>query len=76
MTPQEYAQFLYGKFYGIPLYIKTVKECCNIVVDQIIASRKDDAIFDDTFMSTSEYHTPHPMYLSYWLQVKEKINEL
>ncbi len=76
MTPAEYAQFLYNKFYGIPLYIKTVKECCHIAVDQIISSRKDDAIFDDTFLLTSEYYSPHPMYLNYWLQVKEEINKL
>ena len=25
------------KFYGIPLYIKTVKECCNIAVDEQIS---------------------------------------
>jgi hypothetical protein len=76
MTPAEKAQDLYLKYYGIPLYIKTVKQCCNIAVDEIIASRKDDTKFDDTFFSTSEYHTPHPMYLSYWLQVKEEINKL
>ncbi len=37
MTPREYAQHLYGKFYGIPLYIKTVKECCHIAVDEQIS---------------------------------------
>jgi hypothetical protein len=36
MTPKEKAQRLYLKFYGIPLYIKTVKECCNIAVDEQI----------------------------------------
>jgi hypothetical protein len=37
MTPKEKAQLLYGKFYGIPLYIKTVKECCNIAIDEQIS---------------------------------------
>ena len=76
MTPEEKAQELYLKYYGIPLYIKTIKECCHIAVNEIIESRKDDAKFDDTFFSTSEYHTPHPMYLSYWLQVKQEIDKL
>jgi hypothetical protein len=76
MTPAEYAQYLYLMYYGIPLYVKTVKECCNIAVDEIINSRKDDSNFDDTFLVTSEYHTPHPMYLSYWLEVKKEIDKL
>jgi hypothetical protein len=37
MTPQEYGQYLYNKFYGIPLYIKTVKQCCHIAVDAQIS---------------------------------------
>ena len=76
MTPQEKAKHLYGKYYGIPLYIKTVKECCHIAVDEIINSRKDDSAFDDTYLITSDYYTPHPMYLNYWLQVKQEIQKL
>ena len=77
MTPQEKAIQIYNKFYGIPLYLKTVKECCHILVDQIIESREDDGAFDDTRSVTgSEYYSPHPMYLTYWLQVKEEINIL
>ena len=76
MTPQEKARQLYDKFYGIPLYIKTVKECCMIAVDEIISSRKDDSQFDDTYLITSEYYTPHPMYLSYWNLVKQEIQKL
>jgi hypothetical protein len=76
MSPQEKAHQLYGKFYGIPLYIKTVKECCYIAIDEIIKSRSDDQGFDDTFLSNSEYHTPHPMYLSYWKQVKDEIDKI
>ena len=53
MSPAEYAQYLYLMYYGIPLYVKTVKECCNIAVDEIINSRKDDSNFDDTFLVTS-----------------------
>lgn len=37
MTPKEKAQQLYLKYYGIPLYVKTVKECCNIAVDEQIS---------------------------------------
>ena len=30
------AERLYGRFYGIPLYIKTVKECCMITINEMI----------------------------------------
>ena len=77
MTPQEKAKQLYSKYYGVPLYIKVVKQCALIAVDEIIESRKDDGAFDDTLSSTSsEYYTPHPMYLTYWLQVKEEIDKI
>ena len=36
MTPKEKAQELYNKFYGIPLYIKNVKQCCHIAIDEIL----------------------------------------
>jgi hypothetical protein len=36
MSPKQKAQEIYMKFYGIPLYVKTVKECCHILVDEII----------------------------------------
>lgn len=36
MTAKEKAKQLYGKFYGIPLYIKTVKECCMITINELI----------------------------------------
>jgi hypothetical protein len=60
MTPKEKAIQLYNKFYGIPLYIKTIKECCYIAVDEILESGKDVDEFND----------------SYWLSVKEEINKL
>ena len=37
MTPAEKAQQLYLKYYGIPLYVKTVKQCCIIAVDEQIS---------------------------------------
>ena len=77
MTPAEKAKEIYNKFYGIPLYIKTIKQCVLIAVNEIIESRKDDSRFDDTLLSTSsEYYTSHPMYLTYWLQVKQEIEKL
>jgi hypothetical protein len=77
MTPQEKAIQIFNKFYGIPVYLKTVKECCHILIDEIIESREDDGAFNDTkWGNNSEYYSPHPMYLSYWLQVKEEINKL
>jgi hypothetical protein len=36
MTAKEKAIDIYNKFYGIPLYIKTVKECCRITINEII----------------------------------------
>jgi hypothetical protein len=36
MTAKEKAIDIYNKFYGIPLYIKTVKECCHITINEII----------------------------------------
>ena len=77
MTPKERALEIYNKFFHIPLYVKTLKQCCYICVDEIIKSRKDDASFDDTLLSTSsEYYTPHPMHLTYWNLVKEEIEKL
>ena len=65
MTPKQKASELYDKFYGIPLYIKTIKQCCNIVADEII----------------KEYGTYYKIevdgkYVSYWQEVKEEINKL
>ena len=42
MTPKEKAQELYNKFYGIPLYILTVKQCCHITIDEILGSMGAD----------------------------------
>ena len=54
-----------------------VKKCALIAVDEIISSREDDGAFDDTLSSmSSEYYTPHPMYLTFWLQVKQEIEKL
>ena len=70
MTPQEKAKQLYGKFYGIPLYIKTVKECCHIAVDQIIETLSND--IKDLDVQGSVLID----LIIYWKQVKEEINKL
>jgi len=45
-----------------------------ITIGEIIKSRKDDSRFGDTLLSTSsEYYTPHRMYTTYWLRVKQEI---
>ena len=87
MTPKEKALELVREMYG---YIFDggkheeaedawfiAKQCALKAVDEIIKSRKDDDIFDD-YMSVggSDYYTPHPMYLTYWLQVKEEIDKI
>jgi len=84
MTPQEKAEELYQKFYnnygyyGMPAdAIIHSKQCALIAVDEIIESREEDGHFDDKLLYTgSDYFTVHPMYLTYWLQVKEEIEKL
>lgn len=88
MTPKEKAEDLVGKFKtplilsdtdaGEEIICTTIsKECALIAVDEIIYSRKDDTRFNDTLSSTSsEYYTPHPMYLTYWNKVKTEIEKL
>jgi hypothetical protein len=70
MTAQEKAKQLYGKFYGVPLYIKTVKECCHIAVDQIIETLNND--IKDLDVRGSVLID----LIIYWRQVKEEINKL
>ena len=44
------------------------------VVNEIIESRKEDSAFDDIhFAKGSKYYTPHPMYFTYWNEVKNEI---
>lgn len=53
------------------------KKCATKTVNEIIKSREDDKSFDDTLLSTSsEYYTPHPMYLTFWKQVLTEIDKL
>jgi hypothetical protein len=69
MTPAIKAIDLYSKFLS--------KEFALLAVDEIIKSRKEDTSFDDTLSSTSsEYYTPHPMYLTYWNLVKNEIEKI
>lgn len=64
MTPAEKAKQLYLKYYGIPLYVKTVKECCHIAVDEII-----NLINTKTRDKTYEL-------VPYWDEVKQEIDKL
>jgi hypothetical protein len=70
MTPKEKDKQLYGKFYGIPLYIKTVKECCHITVDEIIETLNYD--IKDLDVRGSILID----LIIYWRQVKEEIEKL
>lgn len=84
MTPKEKAIELCNKFMphvrwkmGQDDVKARAKSCALIVVDEIIESRKDDGNFNDSLASvSSEYYTPHPMYLTYWLQVKKEIEQI
>jgi len=65
MTPEEKAIQLIGVV-GVATAI--------FVVDEIMKSRKEDSAFDDIHLAKgSEYYTPHPMYFTYWKEVKNEI---
>jgi hypothetical protein len=82
MTPKEKAEELVNK-YSIWCWNEVVcdyeiaKQCALIAVNEIINSRNDDGGFDDTLSSVSnEYYTLHPMYFTYWQEVKQEIEKL
>jgi hypothetical protein len=77
MTPQEKADELYVGYWHLTNDSRIAKQCALIVVNEIIESREDDSAFDDTMWeNASEYYSPHPMYLNYWLKVKIEIEKL
>lgn len=84
MKPREKAEQLYRDAFNRWCYelshdknVATAKNAAEYICDQIIESRREDGSFDDTLSSTSsEYYSPHPMYLTYWKQVKEEIRGL
>ena len=78
MTPQEKAAQLVVD-YQVKIRLLDYKEavqCAMVTVDEIIQSREEDSRFDDKLYTTQEYHTPHPMYLSYWIEVKQILEKL
>jgi len=77
MNPKQKAAYLVVKYMSKVVSKQVAKECALVNVDEIISSREDDGAFDDTLSSTSsEYYTPHPMYLTYWMQVKQEIEKI
>jgi len=88
MTPKDQAKSIVEEFYfALPNngYLNIGKNNCSqrwteaincalICVNRIIESRKDDKGFDDRMSATgSEYYSPHPMYLTFWLNVIKEI---
>lgn len=67
MTPQEKAKQLYGKYYGVPLYIKSVKQCCYIAIDQII----ECTLPSSDFGGDINKHT-----VEYWQEVKQELEKI
>jgi hypothetical protein len=65
MNSKEKAIEIYNKFYGIPLYIKTIKQSCNIVIDEIMQE-----------LTALPYGLEYLNRINYWLEVKEEINNL
>ena len=68
MTPKEKAKEIYDKYYGIPLYIKTIKQCCNITIDEILKVAQ----------SLNRHHTEYirDEYIPYWEEVKQEVEKL
>ena len=65
LTPKEKAELLIGAV-GVMVAM--------FVADEIIESRKEDLSFDDRHLAKgSDYYTPHPMYFTYWKEVKNEI---
>ena len=90
MTPKEKVQDLVDRFrefadgtdpetdrYSPNIEKQKAKQCALISVDEIIKSREDDGVFNDLKSAEgSEYYTPHPMYLTFWNNVKQEIELL
>ena len=71
MTPEEKAKEMYNKFYGIPLYIKTIKQCCHIAVDEVI-----NHLPENYSVVSSKGYPDTNRNLSYWQEVKQEIEKL
>ena len=65
MTPEQKAKEIYDKFYGIPLYIKTVKQCCYIVADEMLEMDYPAPTLDEL-----------GKHCAYWEEVKLEISKL
>jgi len=80
IPPKEKAQELFSTIMNAQDEWRNDIECAIriviILVNEIIESRKDDASFDDTLWQISDYSSKHPMYLSYWIKVKEELSNI
>jgi hypothetical protein len=83
MTPKAKAKELFDKMFlvienkGMYDDLFRAQQCALIAVDEIILSRKDDSQFDDTLWAGgSDMYKMHPMYLNYWQEVKQEIENL
>ena len=65
MEPKDKAKEIFNKFYGIPLYLRTVKQCCHISVDNVM-----DAL---RFLP---YGLDYLQQIDYWEGVKIEIEKL
>lgn len=66
MSPAEKAKKLYLRYYGIPLYIKTVKECCHILINEML----------EEFPSQCPEGSYEMERHLYWQEVKQEIDKL
>jgi hypothetical protein len=73
MTPQEKSIQLVDAL-NDGSNIKKAITLAMFVVNEIIESRKEDSAFDDIHLAKgSKYYTPHPMYFTYWKEVKNEL---
>lgn len=61
MNPKDKAIEIYNRFYGIPLYVLSVKQCCYILIDEILQA-------DEFMMSESQE--------KFWQNVKKEIEKI
>jgi hypothetical protein len=60
MTPKEKAKELYEKYYRIPLYVMTVKQCAMLAVEEII---------NQLAFTNQDYQVA----ITYWTMVKQEL---
>lgn len=73
----EYKMMLSDSISDHSTVLELAKKMAIVAVNEIITSRHEDRSFDDRIMqATSKYASPHPMHLTYWIEVSNHIDRL